>query len=98
VCLLVRRYEFSEPRILRAVYRSDDELLGRDTLLEGRFSVAQHGAPLAVPAPRANGLVIAPSDAASHPLERLAHAWLHPGDKRRPRARSCRHERRGQRQ
>lgn len=36
-CLLVRQYEFSEPRILRAVYRGDDELLGRDMLLEGRF-------------------------------------------------------------
>lgn len=34
---LVRRYEFAEPRILRAVYRRDDELLGRDMLLEGRF-------------------------------------------------------------
>ena len=36
-CLLVRRYEFAEPRILRAVYRGGDELLGRDMLLEGRF-------------------------------------------------------------
>ena len=36
-CLLVRQYEFAEPRILRAVYRSADELLGRDMLLEGRF-------------------------------------------------------------
>jgi uncharacterized protein (UPF0548 family) len=36
-CLLVRRYEFCEPGILRAVYRWDDELLGRDMLLEGRF-------------------------------------------------------------
>jgi uncharacterized protein (UPF0548 family) len=36
-CLLVRRYEFAEPRILRAVYRADGELLGRDMLLEGRF-------------------------------------------------------------
>ena len=36
-CLLVRQYEFAEPRILRAVYRSGDELLGRDMLLEGRF-------------------------------------------------------------
>jgi uncharacterized protein (UPF0548 family) len=36
-CLLVRRYEFSDPAILRAVYRGDDELLGRDMLLEGRF-------------------------------------------------------------
>jgi uncharacterized protein (UPF0548 family) len=37
-CLLVRRYEFAEPRILRAVYRGHDELLGRDMLLEGRFA------------------------------------------------------------
>ena len=36
-CLLVRHYEFTDPRILRAVYRYDDELLGRDMLLEGRF-------------------------------------------------------------
>lgn len=37
-CLLVRHYEFAEPRILRAVYRGHDELLGRDMLLEGRFA------------------------------------------------------------
>jgi uncharacterized protein (UPF0548 family) len=36
-CLLVRQYEFAEPRILRAAYRPADELLGRDMLLEGRF-------------------------------------------------------------
>jgi len=36
-CLLVWRYEFTEPAIVRAVYRGDDELLGRDMLLEGRF-------------------------------------------------------------
>lgn len=36
-CLLVRHYEFTDPRILRAVYRYGDELLGRDMLLEGRF-------------------------------------------------------------
>jgi uncharacterized protein (UPF0548 family) len=36
-CFLVRCYEFSNPRILRAVYRGDAELLGRDMLLEGRF-------------------------------------------------------------
>jgi uncharacterized protein (UPF0548 family) len=36
-CLLVRQYEFAEPRILRAVYRGADDLLGRDMLLEGRF-------------------------------------------------------------
>ena len=35
--LLVRQYEFAEPRILRAAYRGDDELLGRHMLLEGRF-------------------------------------------------------------
>ncbi len=37
-CLLVRHYEFAEPRILRAVYLGRDELLGRDMLLEGRFA------------------------------------------------------------
>ena len=36
-CVLVRRYEFADPRILRAAYRGDDELEGRDMLLEGRF-------------------------------------------------------------
>jgi uncharacterized protein (UPF0548 family) len=36
-CVLVRQYEFAEPRILRAAYRSGGELLGRDMLLEGRF-------------------------------------------------------------
>ncbi len=35
---LVRCYEFSDPRILRAVYRADGKLLGRDMLLEGRFA------------------------------------------------------------
>ncbi len=37
-CRLVRQYEFAEPRILRALYRGDDELLGRDMLLQGRFA------------------------------------------------------------
>ena len=36
-CLLVSQYEFADDRILRAVYRSDQDLLGRDMLLEGRF-------------------------------------------------------------
>ncbi|MDQ3906469.1 MAG: DUF1990 domain-containing protein [Actinomycetota bacterium] len=36
-CKLVKAYEFSDPRIVRAVYRPADELLGRDLLLEGRF-------------------------------------------------------------
>jgi uncharacterized protein (UPF0548 family) len=36
-CALVREYEFADPRIIRAVYRDDGELLGRDMLLEGRF-------------------------------------------------------------
>jgi hypothetical protein len=36
-CLLVQLYEFTDPRLLRAVYRRDDELLGRNMLLEGRF-------------------------------------------------------------
>ena len=34
---LVGQYEFADARILRAVYRSDQALLGRDMLLEGRF-------------------------------------------------------------
>jgi len=36
-CLLVRQYEFAEPRILRAAYRGSDALPGRYMLLEGRF-------------------------------------------------------------
>jgi uncharacterized protein (UPF0548 family) len=36
-CALVGEYEFADPRILRAIYRPDDPLLGRDMLLEGRF-------------------------------------------------------------
>src|SRR5689334_15360597 len=32
-CVLVRQYEFAEPRILRAAYRTGGELLGRDMLL-----------------------------------------------------------------
>jgi uncharacterized protein (UPF0548 family) len=35
--ILVRQYEFAEPRILRAVYRGGGDLAGRDMLLEGRF-------------------------------------------------------------
>lgn len=38
-CGLVRAYEFSDPNLVRAVYRPDDELLGRDMLLVGRFLV-----------------------------------------------------------
>lgn len=38
-CGLVRAYEFSDPRIVRAVYRPAEELLGRDMLLEGRYLV-----------------------------------------------------------
>lgn len=37
-CRLVRDYQFAEPGILRAVYRTDRPLLGRDMLLEGRFA------------------------------------------------------------
>jgi uncharacterized protein (UPF0548 family) len=36
-CKLVSQYEFADGRILRAVYRGDQELVGRDMLLEGRF-------------------------------------------------------------
>ena len=34
-CQLVSQYEFADGPILRAVYRGDQELLGRDMLLEG---------------------------------------------------------------
>jgi uncharacterized protein (UPF0548 family) len=181
-CALVRRYEFAEPRIVRAAYRDGSELDGRDMLLEGRFlglrfylgvrvtrvidqtrqgncgperawgwsyqtleghleqgrlsyeviknlatgrvifrvsgysrrapipspvirlgfvlfgrrtqlrfyravlrrmrqlvQAAQRGAALPVPAVRADGIVLAPSGATPHPLERLARAWRHPG-------------------
>ncbi|NSC20085.1 DUF1990 family protein [Streptomyces albus subsp. chlorinus] len=37
-CRLVRDYQFAEPTILRALYRTDTALLGRDMLLEGRFA------------------------------------------------------------
>lgn len=180
-CVLVRQYEFADPRILRAAYR-DGELEGRDMLLEGRFyglrfylgvrvtrvidetrdtdagpqrvwgwsyqtldghleqgrlnyevikdtgsgqvifrvsgysrmapipnlfirlgfllfgrltqrrfyasiqrrvrhlvQAAQRGEPLPTPAVRADGVVLAPSDASAHPLERAARGWLHPG-------------------
>jgi uncharacterized protein (UPF0548 family) len=33
----VSQYEFADARILRAIYRGRDELLGRNMLLEGRF-------------------------------------------------------------
>lgn len=36
-CTLVREYEFTDPRIIQAVYRGDAALLGRDMLLEGHF-------------------------------------------------------------
>lgn len=36
-CRLVRDYQFAEPGIIRALYRDDVELLGRDMLLEGHF-------------------------------------------------------------
>ena len=35
--LLVSQYEFADERILRAVYDQDQDLLGRNMLLEGRF-------------------------------------------------------------
>lgn len=36
---LVHDYEFTDPSILRAVYRAPGDLVGRDILLEGRFLV-----------------------------------------------------------
>jgi hypothetical protein len=38
-CALVRAYDFTPPELMRAVYRRDSPLLGRDILLEGRFAV-----------------------------------------------------------
>jgi uncharacterized protein (UPF0548 family) len=40
---------------------------------------AQRGRPLPSPAVRADGIVLAPSGARPHPLERLAYGWTHPG-------------------
>ncbi|MDQ3762534.1 MAG: DUF1990 domain-containing protein [Actinomycetota bacterium] len=37
-CGLVRDYEFTPPELIRAVYHRQDPLLGRNLLLEGRFS------------------------------------------------------------
>jgi uncharacterized protein (UPF0548 family) len=181
-CVLVRQYEFAEPRILRAAYRDGTGLDGRDMLLEGRFfglrfylgvrvtrvidetrqgdggpervwgwsyqtlqghleqgrlsyevikdlatgrvtfrvsgysrmapirnpvvrlgfvlfgrwtqlrfygaiqrrlrdlvQAAQRAGALPEPTVRADGIVLTPSGATPHPLERLARAWLHPG-------------------
>jgi len=36
-CRLMRDYEFADPKIVRAVFRPDDPLEGRDMLLEARF-------------------------------------------------------------
>lgn len=47
--------------------------------LRNLVQAAQRGAPLPTPVTRADGLVLAPSGAAAHPLERLARSWLHPG-------------------
>jgi uncharacterized protein (UPF0548 family) len=38
-CELVGDYEFTPPELIRAVYHRHDPLLGRNLLLEGRFSV-----------------------------------------------------------
>ena len=40
---------------------------------------AQRGRPLPTPALRQDGIVLAPSGARRHPLERLAYGWMHPG-------------------
>lgn len=42
-------------------------------------AAAQRSAPLPAPAVRADGLVLAPSGTTTHPLERLARSWQHPG-------------------
>ena len=40
---------------------------------------AQRGRPLPSPAVRPDGIVLAPSGARPHRLERLAQGWIHPG-------------------
>jgi hypothetical protein len=40
---------------------------------------SQRGGPLPTPEARPDGIVLAPSGARPHPLERLARAWIHPG-------------------
>ena len=42
-------------------------------------AAAQRGEPLPAPAARPDGLVLAPSGTAPHPLETLTRAWTHPG-------------------
>jgi hypothetical protein len=49
------------------------------TRLRGLIQAAQHGEPLPEPEARPDGIVIAPSGVAAHPLERLAWGLLHPG-------------------
>jgi uncharacterized protein (UPF0548 family) len=41
---------------------------------------AQRGRPLPSPLVRPDGIVLAPSAARQHPLELLAHGWLHPAN------------------
>ena len=38
-CILVRDYEFTDHRRLRGIYRPGDPLLGRNMLLQGRFTL-----------------------------------------------------------
>jgi uncharacterized protein (UPF0548 family) len=47
--------------------------------MRGLVQAAGRGAPLPKPAVRPDGLVLAPSGTAPHPLEHLARSWLHPG-------------------
>ncbi|HZR53010.1 MAG TPA: DUF1990 family protein [Streptosporangiaceae bacterium] len=39
----------------------------------------QEGRPMPAPAMRSDGIVLAPSGARPHPIERLTRSWLHPG-------------------
>jgi hypothetical protein len=39
----------------------------------------QRGQPVPTPEVRPDGIVLAPSGSRPHPLEHLAHGWLHPG-------------------
>jgi len=47
--------------------------------MRAMVQAAQRGGQLPVPAVRADGLILAPSGVAPHPLEHLARSWLHPG-------------------
>jgi hypothetical protein len=88
VLFRVRGYSRMAP-ITNPVVRWGFRLFGRWTQqrfyqgiqrrMRGLVQAAQRGVPLPSPSVRPDGLVLAPSGAAPHPLERLARSWLHPG-------------------